>query len=71
MIMLRRNGIKALMAERGIKTQRELAEIMGMNQGQLSRLLSRDDISNVELSSIRKLCKALNCQPGDLLTFEE
>ncbi len=69
--MLRRNGIKALMAERGIKTQRELAEIMGMNQGQLSRLLSRDDISNVELSSIRKLCKALNCQPGDLLTFEE
>ena len=69
--MLRRNGIKALMAERGIRTQRELAERMGMNQGQLSKLLNRDDISNVELSSIRKLCKALNCQPGDLLTFEE
>jgi len=71
MLMLRRIGIKALMAERGIRTQGELAAKMGMNQGQLSRLLSRDDISNVELSSIEKLCVALGCQPGDLLTIEE
>ena len=69
MIMLRRKGIVALMADRDIPNQRALAVAMGMNEGQLSRLLGRDDISNVELSSIEKMCAALDCQPGDILAY--
>ena len=67
--MLTRKEITALMADCGITSQRDLAKTMGMNEGQLSRLLNMSDISNVELSSIGKLCGALHCQPGDILSY--
>ena len=43
-----------------------LAERTGLSRATLESIASRDNY-NTTLSTIEKLCRALDCQPGDLL----
>jgi putative transcriptional regulator len=53
-----------LMKAKGISTYRLLQE--GINAGTLQRLRDGKDITT---KSIAALCKALDCQPGDILEY--
>lgn len=58
------------MAERDISNN-ELAQLIGMHPTSVSRLKTRRRLTRVEEPTLNALCKALNCQPGDLLVYEE
>ncbi len=60
-----RLNLKALREEAGL-SQEELAEIVGTRQATISRL-ERNLTQRVDLPLIDALCKALKCEPGDLL----
>jgi putative transcriptional regulator len=49
-------------------TYEKLAERTGLSRATLESLASRDTY-NTRLSTIEKICQALNCQPGDLLAL--
>ena len=57
--------VKNLMSKKGILTQTELAEIMGITKGQLSIILSEK--YNPFKSSIEHLCEVLATSPLDIL----
>lgn len=48
----------------------ELAEKIGITQGNLS-VLKTGKAKALKLSTLEALCKALDCQPGDLLEYQE
>ncbi|MBH8562054.1 helix-turn-helix transcriptional regulator [Nostoc sp. CENA67] len=58
------------MAERNI-SNKELAVLTGMNPRSVSRLKLRRRFTRIDESTLNALCKALKCQPGDLLVYEE
>lgn len=58
------------MAERDISNN-ELAQLIDMHPTSVSRLKTRRRLTRVEEPTLNALCKALNCQPGDLLVYEE
>lgn len=47
-------------------TYRELARRAGISLATLNRI-KRNEISNVSLTKINRVCKVLECEPGDLL----
>jgi len=47
-----------------------LAERTGLSRATLESLASRPSY-NTRLSTIEKICKALGCQPGDLLELAQ
>ena len=58
-----------VMAKRKIRSKALAAEI-GITEANLS-LMKNGKIKGIKLDTVERLCKALNCQPGDLLCFEE
>lgn len=48
----------------------ELAERIGITQANLS-ILKTNKARAIRFSTLESLCRALECQPGDLLAFEE
>ena len=50
-------------------TSRELAEKVGITEANLS-ILKTGKAKAIRLSTLESLCKALECQPGDLLEFQ-
>ena len=60
-----RLNLKALREEAKL-SQEELAEIVGTRQATISKL-ERNLTQRVDLPLIDALCKALKCQPGDIL----
>lgn len=58
------------MAERGI-SNKELAVLTGMTPNSISRIKMRSRLTRVDEDTLEALCKALNCQPGDLMVYEE
>lgn len=58
------------MAERNI-TNKELALLIGMNPKSVSRLKVRRRLTRIDESTLNSLCKALKCQPGDLMIYQE
>jgi putative transcriptional regulator len=42
-----------------------------MNPKSVSRLKVRRRLTRIDESTLNSLCKALNCQPGDLMVYEE
>ena len=56
-----------LLAERGL-TLTELAERVGITVVNLS-ILKNGRARAVRFSTLARLCEALGCQPGDLLTY--
>ncbi len=62
--------LAVLMAERNI-SNKELAVLIGMNPKSISRLKVRRRLTRIDESTLNALCQALQCQPGDLMVYEE
>ena len=56
-----------MLAKRKMQSQ-ELAEKIGITQANLS-ILKTGKAKAVKLSTLEAICKALDCQPGDLLEY--
>ena len=61
--------IDVMLAKRKMSVT-ELAEKVGITISNLS-VLKNDKARAVRFETLDKLCKALNCQPGDLLEYVE
>jgi len=57
------------MAERGVRGK-DLAVEIGLTEANLSKLKT-DRVRAIRFSTLEALCRALVCQPGDLLEFVE
>ena len=68
--MVIRWKLAVIMAECNI-SNKELAVLTGMTPRSISRLKVRGRFTRIDESTLNALCKALNCQPGDLLVYEE
>ena len=60
-------NLDILLAERKMKSK-ELAEIIGITQANLS-ILRSGKAKAVRFSTLEAICKALDCQPGDILEY--
>ncbi|MBR6403418.1 MAG: helix-turn-helix transcriptional regulator [Eubacterium sp.] len=58
-----------VMADRKISLN-ELSELVGVSNVNLSKFKT-GKISAVRFSTLNAICKALDCQPGDLLEYSE
>ena len=58
-----------MMAKRKMSSQ-ELAEQIGITQANLS-ILKTGKAKAIRFSTLEAICKALNCQPGDILEYKE
>ena len=61
--------IDVMLAKRKMSVT-ELSEKVGITMANLS-ILKNGKAKAVRLETLEKLCKALDCQPGDLLEFVE
>ena len=59
-----------MMAERKI-SNKELAFLIGRHPKSISRLKLHDRLPRIDEPTLDALCKALKCQPGDLIVYEE
>lgn len=66
MIVIR---IDVMLAKRKMSVT-ELSEKVGITMANLS-ILKNGKAKAVRLETLEKLCKALDCQPGDLLEYVE
>jgi len=62
-------NIDIMMARRKMSAT-ELSERIGITPANLS-ILKNDKAKAVRFSTLEALCKALDCQPGDLLEYKE
>ena len=62
-------NLDVVMAKRKISSN-ELAELIGITPANLS-ILKTGKAKAVRFSTLESLCKALDCQPGDILEFRE
>lgn len=60
-------NLDVMMAKRKISAG-ELAERVGITPANLS-ILKNNKAKAVRFSTLEALCRALNCQPGDLLEY--
>ena len=58
-----------LMLVRRKVSSRELAAAIGLSETNLS-LIKSGKIKGVRFSTLDAICKYLECQPGDILSFE-
>ncbi len=65
-IMIR---LDLLLVQRKMKAN-ELAKLIGITQQNLS-VLKNGKAKAIRLSTLEKLCHHLQCQPGDLLVYED
>lgn len=62
-------NIDVMLAKRKMQSQ-ELAEIIGITQANLS-ILKTGKAKAFKLSTMEAICKALDCQPGDILEYNK
>lgn len=60
--------LDVMLARRKLKA-RDVAAIIGIAETNLS-LLRSGKVKGVRFDTLAKLCRALDCQPGDLLAFD-
>lgn len=60
-------NVDVMLAKRKMQSQ-ELAEKIGITQANLS-ILKTGKAKAIKLSTLEAICKALNCQPGDVLEY--
>ena len=61
-------NIDVMLARRKMKVN-ELAQLVGITPQNLS-VLKTGRAKGIRFNTLEKLCEALDCQPGDLLAFE-
>lgn len=62
-------NLDVMMAKRKISSN-DLAEKIGLSQANLS-ILKTGKARAVRFSTLEAICKALGCQPGDILEYKE
>lgn len=62
-------NLDVMMAKRKMSSG-ELAEKIGISQANLS-ILKTGKAKAVRFSTLEAICKALNCQPGDILEYRK
>ena len=62
-------NLDVMMAKRNISSG-ELAARVGITQANLS-ILKNQKAKAVRFSTLNDICKALDCQPGDILEYKE
>lgn len=62
-------NLDVMMAKRKMSSG-DLAEKIGISQANLS-ILKTGKAKAIRFSTLEAICKALNCQPGDILEFKE
>ena len=62
-------NVDVMMARRKMSSQ-ELAEKIGITQANLS-ILKTGKAKAIRFSTLDAICKALDCQPGDILEYAE
>ena len=60
-------NLDVMLAKRKMRSK-ELAEIIGITTANLS-ILKSDKAKAVRFSTLEAICKALECQPADILAF--
>jgi putative transcriptional regulator len=61
--------LDVMLALRKVKSK-ELAEYIGITEANLS-LLKQGKVKGVRFDTLEKICEYLDCQPGDILSFEK
>lgn len=61
-------NLKLMQVQRNV-TNEELAELTGLHPVTIAKLRMRVP-KQLTIYSLTKLCKALNCEPGDLLGWD-
>ncbi len=62
-------NIDLLIAKRGISVT-DLAEQVGITMANIS-ILKNNKAKAVRFSTLEKLCEVLDCQPGDIISYEK
>lgn len=62
-------NIDVMLARRKMRSK-ELAEQIGINLANLS-ILKTGKAKTIRFSTLESICKALDCQPGDVLEYRE
>ena len=62
-------NVDVMMARRKMSSQ-DLAERIGITQANLS-ILKTGKAKAIRFSTLDAICKALDCQPGDILEYKE
>ena len=57
-----------MLAERNVKSK-DLAEFVGITEANLS-LLKQGKVKGVRFETLERICRFLDCQPGDLLAWQ-
>lgn len=61
--------LNEVMARKRIKNK-DLAEELGITENSVYRLRKVDEMPRLTPERLNGICKALNCQPGELLVYE-
>ena len=67
MIMIRTRAIRFLMQEAGIQNQTRLAERLEMDRTRVNAIVNNRIAGSLNLTTVDRICKVLECQPGDIL----
>lgn len=59
--------LDVMLAKRKVKSK-DLAQTIGITEQNLS-LLKQGKVKGLRLATLEAICKALDCQPGDLLHY--
>lgn len=62
-------NLDVMMAKRKISAG-DLAEKIGITPANLS-ILKNNKAKAIRFSTLEEICKVLNCQPGDILEYQE
>ena len=62
-------NLDTILAKRGMKSN-ELAELVGITTANLS-ILKTGKAKAIRFSTLEAICKALDCQPSDILEYSE
>ncbi|GAA4312642.1 MULTISPECIES: helix-turn-helix transcriptional regulator [Mucilaginibacter] len=60
-------NVDVMLAKRKMQSK-ELAEILGITQANLS-ILKTGKAKGMRFETLEAICKALDCQPGDILEY--
>lgn len=61
--------LNEIMARKRVRNK-DLAKVLGITENSVYRLRKVDDMPRLTPERLNGICKALNCQPGDLLVYE-